>query len=151
MKWKIEDMEQLLGMEEFVDTLVYPVSVSPMEWDAEWIRDQFWLEKVSTHVEQNLKGRVFLFQPLCVARNEEFLDSTIPFIRQSLKAMSTRFPHRAILTNSRELADALQEEGTLVYHLSHTPEEEVTSKRFLEKSLIEANRIIPRLIGLWSQ
>jgi hypothetical protein len=144
-------MEQLLGMEEYVDTLVYPVSVSPMEWDVKWIADQFWLEKVSFHVEDHLKGRVFLFQPLCVARNEEFLDTTLPFIRQNIKALSNRFPHQAILTNSQELVDAFQEEGTIVYLLSPTPEEAVTSKRFLEKSLIEANRVIPKLIGTWSQ
>ncbi len=151
MKWKVEDMEQLLGMEEYVDTLLYPVSVSPMDWDVKWIADQFWLEKVSSNVEQNLKGRVFLFQPLCVARNELFLDTTIPFIRQNIKAMSNRFPHRAILTNSKELAEAFQEEGVIAFLLSPTPEEAVTSKRFLEKSLIEANRVIPKLIGVWSQ
>lgn len=151
MKWKVEEMEQLLGMEEFVDTLVYPVSVSPMEWDVKWIRDQFWLEKVSSYVEEKLKGRVFLFQPLCVARNDEFLETTIPFICQNIKAMSTRFPHRAILTNSTKLGEAFQEEGTMVYLLSPPPEEEVTSKRFLEKSLIEANRVVQQLIGCWSQ
>jgi hypothetical protein len=151
MKWKIEDMEQLLGMEEYVDTLLYPVSVSSMEWDINWISDQYWIEKVSSFVEEKLTGRVFLFQPLCVARNNEFLSTTIPFVRQNIMAMAKRFPHKVILTNSQELADAFQEEGTMVYLLSPTPEEKVNSKRFLEKSLIEANRVVQKVIGLWSQ
>lgn len=149
MKWKAEDMEKLLGMEEYVDTLVYPVSVSPMEWDMSWIADQFWLDKVCNQVEQNLTGRVFLFQPLCVAREGDFLETTLPFIRSTIHAMAKRFPYKVIVTNSQELAEACREEGIYCIELSPVPEEGVSSKRFLEKTLIEANRVGQKLIDSW--
>lgn len=149
MKWKAEDMEKILGMEEYVDTLVYPISVSPMKWDTKWIAEQFWLEKVCFQLEQSLTGRVFLFQPLCVAREGEFLNSTLPFIKQSLNAMEHRFPNRVVVTNSDELAASLQGENLSSFLLGPVPEEKVQSKRFLEKTLIESNRLMGKLIDSW--
>ena len=149
MKWKSEDMEKILGMEEFVDTLVYPISVSPMKWDTQWIAEQFWLEKVCFQLEQSLTGRVFLFQPLCVAREGEFMLSTLPFIQQSLNAMKNRFPYRVVVTNSEELAVSLQGEGVYCFLVNSVPNEDVKSKRFLEKTLIESNRLMGKLIDSW--
>lgn len=149
MKWKSEDMEKILGMEEYVDTLVYPISVSPMKWDTQWIAEQFWLEKVCFQLEQSLTGRVFLFQPLCVAREGEFILSTMPFIQQSLNAMSSRFPYCVVVTNSEELSSHLQGEGIPCFLLNSVPDEEIRSKRFLEKTLIESNRLMKKVIGIW--
>ncbi|WP_047152608.1 DUF2487 family protein [Aneurinibacillus tyrosinisolvens] len=151
MRWKADDMEKVIGMEEHVDTLLYPVCVSPVKWDQNWLAAQLWLERISSYAEQQLTGRLFLFQSLSIAREGNYHTTAHPFIEQSIQALRARFPYHLVITNEEELAETLREAGVHVYVISDVPEESVTTKAFLEKALIEGNKIVKTLISLWQK
>ncbi|GEN34252.1 MULTISPECIES: DUF2487 family protein [Aneurinibacillus] len=150
MRWKAEDMEQIIAMQEYVDTLLYPVCVSGEEWDESWIKNQFWLERVCGYAERQLTGRLFLFQPLCVALTKE-ADEEISymFIQQNIQALSRRFTHCIVVTNDNTVSIELTKRGIETYLVSDPPEEKADTKAFLEKALSESNRIVKRCIALW--
>ncbi|MFT9847588.1 hypothetical protein [Aneurinibacillus sp. REN35] len=152
MRWKVEDMEQLIGMEEYVDTLLYPVSVSGENWDEGWIKDQFWLERVCGYAERQLTGRLFLFQPLCVAGKQERNSRlTLQFIEQNIHALSSRFPYHLVVTNDKFTAEEMNKEGIHTHLISAPPEEKADTKIFLEKALSESNRILKLCVEHWQK
>jgi hypothetical protein len=150
MRWKVEDMGQMIGMEEYIDTLLYPVCVSGAKWDESWIKDQFWLERVCSYVEKQLTGRLFLFQSLCVAQAKEGYEKTAcDFIEQNILALTARFPYRLVVTNDVILAETLTKTGVCAYVVSEPPEIKIDTTPFLEKALSESNRIVKSCIALW--
>lgn len=151
MRWKVEDMEQIIMMEEYVDTLLYPVCVSSEEkWDESWIKRQFWLERVCGYAERQLTGRLFLFQTLFVARKKEMNEGiSTTFIEQNIQALIQRFPHCIVVTNDSTLSIELIKKGVQAYVVSAPPEEKTDTKLFLEKALSESNRVVKSCIALW--
>jgi hypothetical protein len=150
MRWKAEDMERLIGMEEYVDTLLYPVCVFDGEWENAWIKEQFWLERVCGYAERQLTGRLFLFQPLTTAyKPEDGHSTTSQFIEQNIRTLRGRFACHLVVTNHSGLAQILQGRNIVTYVLSAPPEEKNDSKSFLEKALRESQSIVKHCISLW--
>ncbi|MED0674943.1 DUF2487 family protein [Aneurinibacillus thermoaerophilus] len=150
MRWKAEDMEQMIGMEEYVDTLVYPVCVLGTCWDINWVKQQLWLERVCGYVERQLTGRLFLFQPLSViSKKESSVEIACDFIAQNIYGLIDRFPHCLVVTNDSAMSTALMKKQINTYIVSAPPEEKTDSKTFLEKARHESDRLVKHCIALW--
>ncbi|MBN6188623.1 DUF2487 family protein [Aneurinibacillus sp. BA2021] len=152
MRWKIEDMEQLNGMEEYVDTLLYPVCISGEQWDEQWVKEQFWLERVCDYAERQLTGRLFLFQPLHAVKKSEMDNRiTLQFIDQTVRSLSSRFPYHLVVLNDASASEEMKEKGIDAYVISPPPEEKADTKLFVEKALNESNRIVKLFVERWKK
>ncbi|WP_027417509.1 DUF2487 family protein [Aneurinibacillus terranovensis] len=150
MRWKVEDMKKILDMQDYIDTVIYPVCVSHVPWDKKSIAEPFWVEKVSAAAEQQLTGRVLLFQTLSAVWHDQYIDTTFPYVMQNLEALRGGFPYCLVVTNAEELAAKLREANVEAYVVRAVPEAAVQSKNFLEKSLVEGNRIVQKIISVWN-
>ncbi|WCK56098.1 hypothetical protein PP175_09395 [Aneurinibacillus sp. Ricciae_BoGa-3] len=151
MRWKAEDLEKLMEMEEYIDTLLYPVCVSPASWDKEWLATQIWLDKVCGAAEKQLTGRIFMYQPLSVPRADDYITTTLPYLIHNLEVMKDRFPFSMLVTNEQELADRVGQLGWNAAVLLPAPVAEFRTKNFVHKAGLEANRIVQQLIEGWKR
>lgn len=151
MRWRMDQMEQMIGMEEYIDTLLYPVCVLPAQWDESWSVEPFWLEKVCDCVERQLAGRIFLFQSLVIVhKQQEWVDLAV-LIEQQVDVLTDRFPYSLIVTNHADLARVLMNKGIKSYAIHSASPLMNNSEYSLEKIIFEGHKITKNLITLWER
>ncbi|MGM8213967.1 DUF2487 family protein [Bacillaceae bacterium W0354] len=112
MKWKVKDIKQYVESKEYIDTAIIPLVPLNFSQDEEMVKLSFQkevMELYTNHIEQQLKGRVFLFPEYYYMKNDKITNEQ-PKLEQYIESINHQpFKYIFLITFDRDWRKLIRE------------------------------------------